>query len=58
MQKLAEQKGFQLVEEVMVYNAAKQKPFRAMQKFIKSLAAVNETKRSNFIIKDAISPKK
>ena len=53
MQKLAEQKGFQLVEEVMVYNAAKQKPFRAIQKFIKSLAAVNETKRSNFIIKDA-----
>ena len=53
MQKLAEQKGFQLVEEVMVYNAAKQKPLRAMQKFIKSSVVDNETKRSNFIIKDA-----
>ena len=53
MQKLAEQKGFQLVEEVMVYNAAKQKPLRAMQKYIKSSDAVKEIKRSNLMIKDA-----
>ncbi len=53
MQKLAAQKGLQLIEEVVVYNAAKQKPFRAFQKFIKTAATINEIKRSNLIIKDA-----
>jgi tRNA1Val (adenine37-N6)-methyltransferase len=53
MQKLAAQNGLQLVEEVVVFNAAKQKPFRVFQKFTKSTNAVSEIKRSNFIIKDA-----
>ncbi len=52
MQKLAEQKGLQLVEEVMVHNAAKQKPFRAIHKYIKSAMSAAEIKRSNIIIKD------
>ena len=52
MQKLAEQKGMKLLEEVMVYNAAKQKPFRAIQKFIKSDKVASEIIRTNFIIKD------
>lgn len=53
MQKLAEQNGLQLTEEVVVYNAAKQKPFRVFQKFIKLNEPIKEIKRSNFIIKDA-----
>lgn len=53
MQKLAEQNGLQLTEEVVVYNAAKQKPFRVLQKFIKLAEPTKEIKRSNFIIKDA-----
>ncbi len=53
MQKLATQHNLQLVEEVVVFNAEKQKPFRAMQKFIKSSIPVAEIKRSNFFIKDA-----
>jgi tRNA1Val (adenine37-N6)-methyltransferase len=52
MQKLATQKGLQLVEEVVVFNAEKQKPFRALQKFVKSSIPVTEIKRSNFMIKD------
>lgn len=53
MQKLATQAGLQLVEEVVVFNAEKQKPFRALQKFTKSVVSNTEIKRSNFIIKDA-----
>ena len=53
MQKLATQNELQLVEEVVVFNAAKQKPFRVMQKFIKSTNQVTEIKRTNFIIKEA-----
>ncbi len=53
MQKLATEKGMQLLEEVMVYNADKQKPFRALQKFIKSDKVAAKIKRTNFIIKDA-----
>ena len=53
MQKLAAEKGIELVEEVVVFNAAKQKPFRVLQKFHKTNNSVKEIKRSNFIIKDA-----
>ena len=53
MQKLATEKGIELVEEVVVFNAAKQKPFRVLQKFQKTNNSVKEIKRSNFIIKDA-----
>ena len=53
MQKLAAEKGIELVEEVVVFNAAKQKPFRVLQKFQKTSNSVKEIKRSNFIIKDA-----
>jgi len=53
MQKLAAEKGIELVEEVVVFNAAKQKPFRVLQKFQKTNNSVKEIKRSNFIIKDA-----
>jgi len=53
MQKLATEKGIELVEEVVVFNAAKQKPFRVLQKFQKTNDSVKEIKRSNFIIKDA-----
>ncbi len=53
MQKYAAQNELQLLEEVVVFNAAKQKPFRVFQKFIKSTNTVSEIKRSNFIIKDA-----
>ena len=52
MQKLASENGIELVEEVVVFNAAKQKPFRVLQKFIKSSLPIKEIKRSNFIIKD------
>lgn len=53
MQKLAAEKGIELVEEVVVFNAAKQKPFRVLQKFQKTKLSSKEIKRSNFIIKDA-----
>jgi tRNA1Val (adenine37-N6)-methyltransferase len=53
MQKLATQGGLQLVEEVVVFNAEKQKPFRVLQKFVKSTVPNTEIKRSNFIIKYA-----
>ena len=53
MQKLAAEKGIELVEEVVVFNAAKQKPFRVLQKFQKTRLSSKEIKRSNFIIKDA-----
>jgi tRNA1Val (adenine37-N6)-methyltransferase len=52
MQKLATQNGIQLVEEVIVFNAAKQKPFRVFQKYIKAAKPIKDIKRSNFIIKD------
>lgn len=51
MQKLTTQMGIQLVEEVVVYNAEKQKPFRSIQKYIKTNTPVNEINQSNFIIK-------
>jgi tRNA1(Val) A37 N6-methylase TrmN6 len=53
MQKLAAENGMQLEEEVVVFNAAKQKPFRVFQHFIKTNILVKEIKRSNFIIKDS-----
>lgn len=53
MQKLAAENGMQLEEEVVVFNAAKQKPFRVFQHFINTSTPINEIKRSNFIIKDA-----
>ncbi len=52
MQKLAAQKGLQLLEEVLVYNAAKQKPFRAIHKYSKSASPTAVIKRTNFIIKE------
>jgi tRNA1Val (adenine37-N6)-methyltransferase len=52
MQKLAAEKGIVLVEEVVVFNAAKQKPFRVLQKFQKTREPIQQIKRSNFIIKD------
>ena len=55
MQKLASENGIELVEEVVVFNAAKQKPFRVLQKFIKSSLPIKEIKRSNFIIKNGVS---
>jgi tRNA1Val (adenine37-N6)-methyltransferase len=53
MQKLASEIGIELVEEVVVFNAAKQKPFRVLQKYQKTKLSSKEIKRSNFIIKDA-----
>ena len=52
MQKLAGQNGLQLVEEVVVFNAAIQKPFRVLQKYQKTNAPVSAIQRSNFMIKD------
>lgn len=53
MQKLAAQTNLQLVEELLVFNAEKQKPFRVIQKFKMSPIPVTNIKRSNFVIKDA-----
>ncbi len=53
MQKIAAEKGIHLVEEVVVFNALKQKPFRVFQKFEKTDNPTHQIKRSNFIIKDA-----
>lgn len=52
MQKLAAQNELQLMEEVVVYNAAKQKPFRVFQKYKYTSINIIEIKRSNFIIKN------
>ena len=52
MQKLAAQHNLKLLEEVVVFNAEKQKPFRVIQKFKSTLENAAEIKRSNFIIKD------
>ena len=52
MQKLASQNELQLMEEVVVYNAAKQKPFRVIQKYLNVPVPINKIKRSNFIIKN------
>jgi tRNA1Val (adenine37-N6)-methyltransferase len=52
MQKLATEKGIALEEEVVIFNAAKQKPFRVIQKFKKTNEEIKQIKRSNFIIKD------
>ena len=53
MQKMGEINGLKLIEEVVVFNASKQKPFRVFQKFAKTEKPVAQIKRSNFIIKDA-----
>ena len=52
MQKLAAQNDLQLLEEVVVFNALKQKPFRVFQKYTNASSTSNEIKRSNFIIKN------
>jgi len=52
MQKLASQNELQLMEEVVVYNATKQKPFRVLQKYLNVTVPINKIKRSNFIIKN------
>jgi tRNA1Val (adenine37-N6)-methyltransferase len=52
MQKLAKHKGLELVEEVVVYNASNQKPFRVIQKFQKTNHPILKVLRSNFFIKD------
>ena len=52
MQKLATQNELQLMEEVVVYNAAQQKPFRVFQKYKHTSINITEIKRSNFIIKN------
>jgi tRNA1Val (adenine37-N6)-methyltransferase len=63
MQKLCDQNGLQLVEEVLVHNNAKTLPIRAMQKFIKpnTTTQINSTgnntsaviKRNKIFIKDS-----
>ena len=58
MQKLCDQNGLQLVEEVLVHNSAKNLPIRAMQKFIKPTPGQLDQgstiiKRSKLFIKDA-----
>jgi tRNA1Val (adenine37-N6)-methyltransferase len=55
MQKLAAQNELQLIEEVVVYNAAKQKPFRVFQKYKHTSINIIEIKRSNFIIKNELN---
>lgn len=55
MQKFAAQNELQLMEEVVVYNAAKQKPFRVFQKYKHTSLHLNEIKRSNFIIKNELN---
>jgi len=55
MQKLAAQNELQLTEEVVVYNAAQQKPFRVIQKYKQTSININEIKRSNFIIKNELN---
>ena len=52
MQKLAKHKGLELIEEVVVYNASNQKPFRVIQKFQKTNQPISRVLRSNFFIKD------
>ena len=51
MQKLAAQNGLSLVSEVVVMNAPQQKPFRVMQKFLKTNAPIQKINRSQFFIK-------
>jgi tRNA1Val (adenine37-N6)-methyltransferase len=55
MQKLAAQNELQLIEEVVVFNSAKQKPFRVFQKYKHTSVNINEIKRSNFIIKNELN---
>lgn len=51
MQKLCENNGLQLTEEVLVYNDAKHIPFRALQKFTKSTSQLGQPTRSKLVIK-------
>ena len=51
MQKLASQNGLSLSEEIVVMNAPNQKPFRVMQKFLKTKAPIPSINRSPFYIK-------
>jgi len=58
MQKLCEQNGLQLIEEVLVHNTSKNLPIRAMQKYDKPKLDSNNAsplvaKRSKITIKDA-----
>ena len=53
MQKLASEKGIQLVQEMIVSNAEHQNPFRVLQKYKKTNDAIKNTNRSQLIIKDA-----
>lgn len=55
MQKFASQNELQLIEEVVVYNEAKQKPFRVFQKYKYTSINIIEIKRSNFIIKNELN---
>lgn len=55
MQKFASQNELQLIQEVVVYNAAKQKPFRVFQKYKYTSINIIEIKRSNFIIKNELN---
>jgi len=55
MQKLAAQNELQLIEEVVVFNAVKQKPFRVFQKYTHTSLNTNEINRSNFIIKNELN---
>jgi tRNA1Val (adenine37-N6)-methyltransferase len=52
MQKLADQNELKLEEEVVVFNAAGQKPFRVMQKYKKTTAPIESITRFNFTIKE------
>ena len=52
MQKLAHDKGLKLVEEVIIYNSLKQKPFRVIQKFKKTKQPISTVLRSSLFIKD------
>ena len=55
MQKLATQNNLQLIEEVVVFNSAKQKPFRAIQKYKLTSIDIKDIKRSKFIIKNELN---
>lgn len=55
MQKLAAKNELQLIEEVVVFNTGKQKPFRVFQKYTHTSLNTNEIKRSNFIIKNELN---
>ena len=58
MQKLCDNQGLQLMEEVLMHNTAKNLPIRAMQKYTKlkemqNAHEVRQVKRTKINIKDA-----